>query len=524
MVQASVIQKIREAAMQQDGQGARTTAEIRRQIQQSSGSIRALAKRFGVNPKTVAKWRARASIEDRRAGPKDLRSRVLSPEEEALAVALRGCLRLPLDDTLEALRPAIPHLTRSSLHRCLERHGISRLPGRAELPAGAALTGAVELSRIEIGAGARTLYVFVAIDAVSRFIFADLRESLTAKGVLDMLGALMAATPGGLRAVLSEEAPLFGDGEAGQAYREFCEANGVERRAVAIRPPWSEDQRTRMKSTVEAAAAARLAAEGIEGLRRRLAALLSAYNNEAKLEVLGGLSPQAHAARKSLGEAAASARRQRRRNPDSTREAILEAARGRLAKDGPEGLSLSEVARVAGVNRGTAYQHFKTRENLIKATAEWVSDKLYRAVFGETDAPTPRPTGFIDPGELMDRLAGFAMDNPELTRAWLLAVLSSEDPSQDRFWREYQGSTERFARTELARENIDSEVLSVIMLAGAFLWPVWARTQARPGADLQPFAHRFAQESLRISTYGNLRPEHYPAIVERLKGAPAHQA
>ena len=29
---------------------------------------------------------------------------------------------------LEALQPTIPHLTRSSLHRCLKRHGISRLP------------------------------------------------------------------------------------------------------------------------------------------------------------------------------------------------------------------------------------------------------------------------------------------------------------------------------------------------------------------------------------------------------------
>jgi hypothetical protein len=26
------------------------------------------------------------------------------------------------------LQATIPHLTRSSLHRCLERHGISRLP------------------------------------------------------------------------------------------------------------------------------------------------------------------------------------------------------------------------------------------------------------------------------------------------------------------------------------------------------------------------------------------------------------
>ncbi len=35
---------------------------------------------------------------------------------------------LPLDDCLYALQAGIPYLTRSSLHRCLVRHGISRLP------------------------------------------------------------------------------------------------------------------------------------------------------------------------------------------------------------------------------------------------------------------------------------------------------------------------------------------------------------------------------------------------------------
>jgi hypothetical protein len=35
---------------------------------------------------------------------------------------------LPLDDVYIALKDVIPQLTRSSLHRCLQRHGISRLP------------------------------------------------------------------------------------------------------------------------------------------------------------------------------------------------------------------------------------------------------------------------------------------------------------------------------------------------------------------------------------------------------------
>ena len=45
-----------------------------------------------------------------------------------MIVAFRRHTLLPLDDCLYALQATIPHLTRSSLHRCLQRHGISQLP------------------------------------------------------------------------------------------------------------------------------------------------------------------------------------------------------------------------------------------------------------------------------------------------------------------------------------------------------------------------------------------------------------
>ncbi len=45
-----------------------------------------------------------------------------------MVVAFRRHTLLPLDDCLYALQGTIPRITRSSLHRCLQRHGISRLP------------------------------------------------------------------------------------------------------------------------------------------------------------------------------------------------------------------------------------------------------------------------------------------------------------------------------------------------------------------------------------------------------------
>jgi transposase-like protein len=63
---------------------ATTTEAVRRAIQHSQESIRALARRYGANPKTIAKWKARKSVADLRTGPKEPRSTVLTVEEEGL--------------------------------------------------------------------------------------------------------------------------------------------------------------------------------------------------------------------------------------------------------------------------------------------------------------------------------------------------------------------------------------------------------------------------------------------------------
>ena len=68
---------------------ATTTEAIRRAIQLSQESLRSLAKRHGINPKTVAKWRRRSSVADLPTGPKQPISTVLSMEEEAIVIVTR---------------------------------------------------------------------------------------------------------------------------------------------------------------------------------------------------------------------------------------------------------------------------------------------------------------------------------------------------------------------------------------------------------------------------------------------------
>src|SRR5258707_12919207 len=87
--------------------GATTTEAIRRAIQRSQESLSALARRHGINPKTVAKWRKRDSVADHPTGPKTLRSTVLSVEEEAVIVAFPRKTFRPLEDFIYEVQSTI---------------------------------------------------------------------------------------------------------------------------------------------------------------------------------------------------------------------------------------------------------------------------------------------------------------------------------------------------------------------------------------------------------------------------------
>ena len=68
---------------------ATTTEAVGRAIQNSQESLRALAKHYGINQNTVAKWKRRETVADLPTGPKEAKSTVLSIEEEAIIVAIR---------------------------------------------------------------------------------------------------------------------------------------------------------------------------------------------------------------------------------------------------------------------------------------------------------------------------------------------------------------------------------------------------------------------------------------------------
>ena len=244
---------------------ATTTEAIRRAIQNSQESLRALAKRHGINPKTVAKWRKRTSTVDLPTGPKEPGSTSLSLEDEAIIVAFRKHTLLPLDDCLYALQATIPHLTRSSLHRCLQRHGISRLPdvedgkGRRRkfkiYP-----IGYFHIDIAEVRTAEGRLYLFVAIDRTSKFAFTELHEKATRRVAADFLLHLIKAVPYKVHTVLTDNGTHFTDpkGESwsvadikgmldrgepfwAPAFEVACARNDIDHRLTKPKHPWTTD-------------------------------------------------------------------------------------------------------------------------------------------------------------------------------------------------------------------------------------------------------------------------------------------
>jgi hypothetical protein len=112
---------------------ARTTPRISAELQASQETTRSLAARYGLNPKTVAKWRHRTTTADQQMGPSRPRSSVPTEAEAAIVVEFRRRTLLPLDDVPGCLRETIPKLSRSALHRCLRapRH-LPLAPRRGE--------------------------------------------------------------------------------------------------------------------------------------------------------------------------------------------------------------------------------------------------------------------------------------------------------------------------------------------------------------------------------------------------------
>jgi transposase InsO family protein len=256
---------------------ARTTPAIRREIQQSKLSERALARKFGLNRATVHKWKYRDTVEDMPTTPKTIHA-TMSPEEEWIAVELRTLLLLPLDDLLDVIRRFInPGVSRSGLHRCLRRHGVSNIKDIRE----ALEEDDTENKRSKTKAfkdyepgyihadvkylpkmpdESRHKYLFVAIDRASRWVFVKVTASKSAQTARRFLEELIEAAPFKVTKVLTDNGKEFTDRFCATGDRKptgrhpfdkACAEHDIEHRLIRPRHPQTNGMVERFNGRVK---------------------------------------------------------------------------------------------------------------------------------------------------------------------------------------------------------------------------------------------------------------------------------
>lgn len=154
-----------------------------------------------------------------------------------------------------------------------------------------------------------------------------------------------------------------------------------------------------------------------------------------------------------------------------TETRILDATRELLAEGGLEATTLKAICDRAGVQAGSFYNLFASKEQAIMRVAR----DAIRAV-----DPDPDHAGTDTPDDLVDAYVLFITDQPELARVYLqVAVAGSNDASvARRFLRHHVRRVERFADA-IRRQNPDladvettttAEVLLGALDGLAFRW------------------------------------------------------
>ena len=193
---------------------ATTTPSVREAIQASEEKNTVLAKRYGGDRKTIAKWKARKFSSDVRMGPKNPRSKFLTLDDEVIILAYRWRTRLSLDHSLVRLRRLMPQLSRSALYRCLERHGLSKIgKTNVSLPlTSASLAGPyrfeITANYVALPGDVLRVPVFLAVEEVTKHAYGEVADA-TPENAAAFLARLVAEFPQKIDAVTTDIRPAF---------------------------------------------------------------------------------------------------------------------------------------------------------------------------------------------------------------------------------------------------------------------------------------------------------------------------
>jgi transposase InsO family protein len=287
---------------------ARTTAAVRRDIQESKESIAVLAKRYNINPKTVVKWRSRKQegVLDHKQGPREKFNTKLTALDETIIIQFRQKTRLSLDDCLDSLKETIPYLTRSSLHRCFVRHGLPQLPKddlsqEEKKQFKSYPIGYVHVDITEINfAKEEKYYLFVGICRVSKYAYAQLYTRQTIENSLDFLDNLVEALPFRIHTILTDNGSQFinvmrskkeGSLPKRHCFYTKCKEYGIRHRHTKPYTPKTNGQVERFNRTLKEATLKKYHYDNKDIMEKHINDFIIVYNCAKKLSAIKRMTP-----------------------------------------------------------------------------------------------------------------------------------------------------------------------------------------------------------------------------------------
>ena len=233
----------------------------------------------------------------------------LTPVEEVAIVAPRAQAGLTLDDVYIALKDVIPHLTRSSLHRCLQRHGIPRLPKDDREKPKKFKDFHIDIAELRYEGGKG--FLFVAVDRTSKLVFARIYRKATKLAAAGFLKSLIRTVPYRIHTILTDNGGQFIQREQSTGltfphiFGRVALENNIEHRLTKPYHPWTNGQAERMVRTIKEGEAEQELIQRINSpltvksfhyssineMRRHVRDWLTAYNFAKQLKALKFKTP-----------------------------------------------------------------------------------------------------------------------------------------------------------------------------------------------------------------------------------------
>jgi transposase-like protein len=284
---------------------ATTTYKIRKEIKENPKhlTLEEQARKYNVSIPTIRKWRNRDSFEDVKHGTKDLYKKhiCITELEEYIICEIRKVALLPLDDLFDVVTKLGINITRSALHRALQRNKLSNLKKyiaslnedeqeKTKLfknyKNGYIHIDIKYLPKID---GKRT-YLYVAIDRASRYVFAKIYPDKTSKSANKFLKKVIDFFPFKIKKILTDNGKEFTDKfsnkdkkpSCNHIFDKTCNDNSIEHRLTKPYSPQTNGMVERINGKVTANILDKIKFNSIEEMTNTIMDYFYNYNHHIK--------------------------------------------------------------------------------------------------------------------------------------------------------------------------------------------------------------------------------------------------